>query len=375
MFKSDSITEKGSTTLKNFRRVLASAVAVSAVAGSLLSSTLLAPAAGAGTKASELAGNTPQATVKMEKKNIAQTPLWRESIAKNPDRVKEVWAHSPSMNRDVPFVVITPKDNSQPRPTYYLLNGGDGGEGRLTWLNKTDVVDFFMDKNVNVVIPMSGKFSYYTDWEQDNANLGGKQKWETFLTKELPGPMEKLLKASDKRAISGLSMTATTTLLYAEHNPGFYDAIGSFSGCAQTSEGIALQGVRMTLERGGATPEQMWGPLGTPIWRHNDALINAEKLRGTKMYISNASGLAGQWDLWSSPWIEGNSAAVGVNVVEGGVIEGVTNTCTHDLKAKLDSQNIPAEWNLRPVGTHSWGYWQDDLHNSWGSTIAPALGL
>jgi len=227
--------------------------------------------------------------------------MWREKVAEHPDRVKEMWAHSPSMDRDVPLFVITAKDNSQPRPTIYLLNGADGGEGKANWVMQTDVVDFYMDKNVNVVIPMSGQFSYYTDWEQENANLGGKQKWETFLTKELPGPLEKTLKASDKRAIVGMSMTGTTSLLYAEHYPGFYDAVGAFSGCAQTSEGLPLQYVRVTLDRGQAVPEQMWGPLGTEKWAYNDALINAEKLRGTPLYVSNASGLAGQSDLWSSP--------------------------------------------------------------------------
>ena len=159
-----------------------------------------------------------------------------------------------------------------------------------------------MDKNVNVVIPMAGKFSYYTRLgSRTLRHWAASRPGETFLTKELPGPLEKTLKASDKRAIAGMSMTATTSLLYAEHHPGFYDAAGSFSGCAQTSEGLPLHYIRMTLDRAPATPEQMWGPLGTEKWAYNDALINAEKLRGTPLYVSNASGLAGQSDLWSSP--------------------------------------------------------------------------
>ena len=169
-------------------------------------------------------------------------------------------------------------------------------------------------------------------------------------------------------------MTATTSLLYAEHHPGFYDAAGSFSGCAQTSEGLPLQYIRMTLDRAPATPEQMWGPLGTEKWAYNDALINAEKLRGTPLYVSNASGLAGQADLWSSPRTGGNSANVGVYVVEGGAIEAATNACTHDLKARLDAAGIGADWNFRPTGTHSWNYWQEDLRGSW-ETFARAFGM
>ena len=231
-----------------------------------------------------------------------------------------------------------------------------------------------MDKNVNVVIPMAGKFSYYTDWEQDVEALGGKQTWETFLTKELPGPLEKTLKASNQRAIAGMSMTATTSLLYAEHHPGFYDAVGSFSGCAQTSEGPALEYVRTVLSRGKATPEEMWGPVGTETWAYNDALINAEKLRGTPMYVSNGSGVAGQSDMVSSPHMHGDPVFAAGTVIIGGAIEGATNLCTHDLKARLDAAGIGADWNFHPTGTHSWGYWQDDLRGSW-PTFARAFGM
>ena len=60
--------------------------------------------------------------------------------------------------------------------------------------------------------------------------------------------------------------------------------------------------------------------------------------------------------------------------VEGGIIEATTNVCTHNLKAKLDKLGIPADWNLRPTGTHSWNYWIDDLDNSW-PTFARALDV
>ena len=50
-----------------------------------------------------------------------------------------------------------------------------------------DMVDFYTSKDVNVVIPQAGAFSYYTDWvsSPNSGYLKGPQKWETFLTKEL----------------------------------------------------------------------------------------------------------------------------------------------------------------------------------------------
>ena len=299
-------------------------------------------------------------------------------------RVSVYQAKSPSMNnRSVPLVVIHAKDPN--RPTLYVLNGGDGGEGSANWIMQTPMIDFYKEKNVNVVVPMEGKFSYYSDWVNDKKNLGGKQMWETFLTKELPPVIEKELQANDKRAITGMSMSATTVLLYAQHHPGFYDAIGSFSGCAQTTKDMGLIAINLTLDRASSNVNEMWGngeafqpgfadaPIDNYL-QYNDALINAEKLRGQTMYISNASGLSGRWDYWSSPRTKGNSAAMAEVEVVGGVIEGATNYCTHQLKAKLDKAGIPAEWNFRPTGTHQWGYWEDDMHLSW-PTLAKGMGI
>ena len=69
------------------------------------------------------------------------------------------------------------------------------------------------------------------------------------------------------------------------------------------------------------------------------------------------------------------SASAMVLQVEGGVIEGAINTCNHDLKAKLNSLNIPAHYEFRNVGTHSWPDWRKDLENSWYKTIKPAFGM
>lgn len=349
--------------MKNFRRIAACVAATA---------TLLAgaPAAVAGTPVAEVAAGVTPANI--HEGPMGDTiPKWRATVDAHP-RAEEMWAYSAAMDRWVPLVVI--RATSPNRPTVYALNGGDGGEGRANWVMQTDILDFYADKDVNVIIPMEGKFSYYTDWQQEAPNLGGKQMWETFMTKELPAGIEPHLNANSQRAIFGMSMTATTTLLYAQHQPGFYDAIGSFSGCAQTSQGVGLTAIDLTLQRGGVTKEQMWGPLGTGTWHYNDALINASKLRGTAMYISNASGLAGENDLWSSPRVKGNSANVAVLTVEGGIIEAATNKCTHDLKAKLDAEGIGADWAFRPVGTHSWSYWQEDLRGSW-ETFRVAFGI
>ncbi|WOH94282.1 alpha/beta hydrolase family protein [Corynebacterium urealyticum] len=278
-------------------------------------------------------------------------------------------ATSPAMGGlEIPLVVIGPKGKKLREtaglPTLYMLNGADGGEGRANWINQSDIIDFYgKNLNANIVIPMSGAFSYYTDWVNKYNKAGYKPMWETFLTKELPQTIEKELKANGKRAIAGMSMSATSSLNLAAHNQDFYDSVGSFSGCASTTKGLAPAFIGITLARGGTNVNEMWNGAHSPAARHNDALINAKKLVGQpNLYVSNASGLVGKHDVLSSERVRGDLSAATTVAVEGGVIEAATNNCTHDLDVKLRSLGKKdATFNFRNTGTHQWGYWQDDL--------------
>ena len=352
---------------------------------------------------------------------------WRSFIANynkaGYDNVREISAYSEAMNRYVPLVLIQPLDREKRvnAPTLYLLNGADGGEGRANWLAQTDIIEYYggnegkrpdQKKSVqqgykemtspgigaNVVIPMAGAFSYYSDWENQNTALQGvgkggapagkKQAWETFMTKELPAAIEAFQVgdpekededgnvvaparapyniANSNKAIAGMSMTGTTSLLYAQHNEGMYKAVGSFSGCAATTSPLGSTFVNITLNRGGSSMNQMWGGTNTATARDNDALLNAGKLKGQEnIYVSNGSGLAGKHDLPTSKRVNGNLSASGTVIVEGGVIEAATNGCTHDLKNRTDALGIPVTYNFRPQGTHQWGYWQDDTRDFW----------
>ena len=285
--------------------------------------------------------------------------------------VRFATATSPAMGGlEIPLVVIGPEgkklDETAGLPTLYMLNGADGGEGRANWINQSDIVEYYgKNLNANVVIPMSGAFSYYTDWVNKYSKVGYKPMWETFLTKELPQTIEEALKANGKRAIAGMSMSATSSLNLAAHNPGFYDSVGSFSGCASTTQGLAPTFIDITLSRGNTSIDEMWGGANSETARYNDALLNADKLvNQPNLYVSNASGLVGEHDVLGSERINGNVPNALTIAVEGGVIEAATNGCTHDLDVKLRSLGKKdATFNFRNTGTHQWGYWQDDLHD------------
>ncbi|MCJ0906142.1 alpha/beta hydrolase family protein [Rhodococcus sp. ARC_M6] len=294
------------------------------------------------------------------------------AVAENA-RTLTITVHSDAMNRDISLEVILPADTSSPRPTLYLLNGAGGGEDNATWEARTDVLSFFADKNVNVVTPMEGAFSYYTDWQKDDPVLG-RNKWQTFLTQELPPAIDARFGTTGVNAIAAISMTATSVLNLAIAAPGLYLSVGAYSGCAETSTQPGQDYVRLVVgARGGADPTNMWGPFDGPGWRENDPVVNAEKLRGTDLYVSSGTGLPGPYENLAGPGIDGNVGTLASQVAIGGVIEAAVDGCTHTLADRLNSLGIPATFDFRPTGTHSWGYWQDDLHNSW-TMIARSIG-
>ncbi|TXG92921.1 esterase family protein [Rhodococcus rhodnii] len=290
------------------------------------------------------------------------------------ERQLDITVYSAAMDREIPLRVLTPADTSEPRPTLYLLNGAGGGEDAATWDAQTDVVEFFADKNVNVVTPTAGAFSYYSDWEQDDPVLG-RNKWTTFLTQELPPIIDETFGTTGVNSIAGISMAGSSVLSLAQAAPDLYRSVGAYSGCAQTATQPGRMYVDLVVEgRGGADSENMWGPKGGPGWIANDPTANAEKLRGLEIYVSSGTGIPGPYDALSAPGIDGDTDEFTSRMIMGTVIEAAVNQCTHTLAGRLGELGIPATFDFQPIGTHSWPYWQDQLHKSWPILAGP-LGV
>ncbi|WP_378740754.1 alpha/beta hydrolase [Nocardia brasiliensis] len=269
--------------------------------------------------------------------------------------------YSALMRKPVAVKVLRAPDDSIPAPTLYLLNGADGGADR-NWADATDVAEFFADKQVNVVIPFGGEGSYFTDWRTDDPALG-RQRWATFLTRELPPIIDATLKTTGANAIAGISMAGTAVFQLALTAPGVYRAIGSYSGCVRTSDvrGQAVVNAVVASQQG--NPANMWGPPSDPAWAANDPYLHAEKLRGTAIYVASGSGRPGPLD--TPEGVRGDLLQLTYQLLFGAPLEAIANVCTRQLRDRLRELNIPATVDLRATGTHSWGYWQQDLHNSW----------
>ncbi|NMN99428.1 alpha/beta hydrolase [Antrihabitans stalactiti] len=297
-----------------------------------------------------------------------------EKVRAVDDQHLYVFVHSASMDKTVPVQVQRPDDTSAPRPVLYLLNGAGGGEDLASWTLKTDALQFLADKKVNVVTPIGGSWSYYADWKHPDPVLG-VNKWKTFLTEELPPIIDAGLGTNGKNSIAGISTSGTTVLALSEAAPGLYQSAASYSGCAEISDPVHQQLVKVTVETWGhGNTLNMYGPLDDPAWAANDPYVHADKLRGVALYISNGNGIPGRYDYPGEPRALPGLDGIAQQIAIGGVIEAATNICAHKLAEKLGGLGIPAQFKFRDSGTHSWGYWQDDLKDSWPVISAP-LGI
>ncbi|WP_280444450.1 alpha/beta hydrolase [Nocardia brasiliensis] len=288
-------------------------------------------------------------------------------------RLWHLKVYSAAMDTEIAVDVQRPANESVPAPNLYMLNGLDGGEGTASWQAQTKALEWLADKPVNVIQPIGGRASYYTDWRQRDPVLG-LNKWRTFFTEELPPLLDKALQSTGRNALTGLSTSGTSVLQLAEAKPGLWKAVAAYSGCAQMADPAGRQFVKFAVETwSGGSTDNMYGPADSPLWAANDPVLNAEKLRGTLLYISSGSGIPVLEDvnyyLGKAPGPTG-----AVNLGLGVIIEAAVNGCTANLKNRLDSLQIPATYQFNPVGTHYWPYWEEALHNSW-PLLAEGMGL
>lgn len=282
------------------------------------------------------------------------------------DRWDKVSVFSPSMNKVVVNDVFkAPRSGA---PTFYLLPGIDGGDnldpgasfapGTKSWFGFTDLQGFFGNKNVNVVSPLGGAFSWYTNWVND-----GSKQYQTYMTQELPPLINAQYKTNGRNAVAGLSSTGGTAVDYAIQAPGLYRAVGSYSGFLTPSSGA--QNVALTLSGGGANADDMWGPQGGPLWVAHDPTVNVAKLKGTAVFVTASAG--GQGDVDKLP--------PGTNNFAGGFIEGIVNDSTKQFADAAAAAGVPIKYVVRPQGSHSWGLFESEMQESWNTTIGPALGV
>jgi S-formylglutathione hydrolase FrmB len=263
-------------------------------------------------------------------------------------RVRDITVRSPAVGADVPVRLILPAGfDSEPArrfPVLYLLHGCC--DTYQSWTRSSDVERLVADAGVLVVLPDGGAVGFYSDW------LSGP-KWETFHVDELWQLLQRQYRASGVRAVAGLSMGGLGALDYAARHAGSFRAAASFSGVVHTrlSNGESDAYSRLVRDNGGE-PGALWGdPINNAdVWAAHNPYDLAAKLRGVRLFISAGDGRPGPLD----------PAGTGVDGVEQSI---------HDenvaLADRLRELGIPARADLYGPGTHTWPYWERELHRAW----------
>jgi diacylglycerol O-acyltransferase / trehalose O-mycolyltransferase len=272
--------------------------------------------------------------------------------------------HSPSNNKDIPVRLLVPGDWSPTAtrtwPVLYMLHGGN--DDYTSWTRETDIEELSAPDGVLIVMPDAGRDGTYSDW----FTLGGPgaAKWETFHLVELWNLLRGSFRAGPVRGVGGLSSGGLGAMMYATRHPGMFAVAAAYSPPLNLFN-PAIQGiVAQTLSGNGDNPDAIWGPLPAQQanWAAHDPITNAANLRGTAVFMSSGlSGVPGPLDPNNQPAIvQFGEAIVGADV--------------QTMAGTLIGDGIRSTVHQYVFGTHSWPYWQRELHRSWPQLMT-ALGV
>ncbi|MEV0838547.1 alpha/beta hydrolase family protein [Actinocatenispora sera] len=268
------------------------------------------------------------------------------------DRQLDLTISSPALGTTAPVRLLTPDGWSAAShrhwPTLWLLHGCCGDY--TSWTALTDVASIPELRHVLVVMPEAGVTGWYSNWWNNGA--GGTPAWETFHLREVRQIVERGYGASSDRVIAGLSMGGFGALSYAGRHPGMFRAAASYSGVVDPlySPGGPENVLQISAGQG-ADPLALWGdPVAQrDIWAAHDPYYLANALRRIPVFLSSGDGTAGPYDK------PGATSAY----------ETLFDAENHHLAARLTALHARhLVTDFYGPGTHSWPYWQRELHRS-----------
>lgn len=267
----------------------------------------------------------------------------------------DVW--SPAMGRNI-TVQIQPAARGG-NAALYMLDGLRATERNNAWLVDTNAARTYNNSNITLVMPVGGAGSFYADWAgpatYDLSNPVDYQ-WETFLTSELPGYLERQFGvARHNNSILGLSMGGTAALNIASKHPGQFRQVLSFSGYPTTTLPGAQTLIRAAmLDAGGFNVNAMYGTMFNPNRFANDPFLNTQGLRGKSVYVSAASGLPSRADANIRP----------EHQMSGMALEMVSNLSTRLYAGKARAEGIKVREDYPATGLHNWNQFSYQMNKT-----------
>ncbi len=285
---------------------------------------------------------------------------WDPSIAWYVQRC-EVWSPASGKNITVQIQAAARGGNAG----LYLLDGLRATDRANAWTVDVNAPERYVDNNITLVMPVGGAGSFYADWQGDSATYdlegGPNYMWETFLTSELPGYLERNFGvARDNNSIIGLSMGGTAALNIAAKHPNMFRQALSYSGYLTPSAPGMQNMIRLALlDAGGYNINEMYGSVLNPRRYENDPFHNMEGLRGMDVYISAASG---QWGPEDDHYPANLKAS-------GTPLEVLALATTRAFHAKADVIGLPVTADYPATGIHNWTQFGSQLDKTRGRVL------
>ncbi|MFA3843441.1 alpha/beta hydrolase [Streptomyces aureus] len=269
------------------------------------------------------------------------------------DRMRDLTIRSPAMGISIPVRVILPASwAKKPKATFpvlYMLHGGD--DNYTSWTRETDVEALAKNSDVLIVMPDAGKAGYYSDW------FAGAPRWETFHCDELVRLMEKKYRAGPSRAIVGLSMGGFGALNYAAHHRGMFRYVASMSSYVDLNDPAVRLELSLGTAREGIDIKEVWGdPVkNAGVWRAHNPAAMPRSFRGMHVHLSAGSSQPGPSDMGRPPGV----------LLASVLGEAPLSKQIKRFARSLRSAGVDVTTHVYTPGTHSWPYWQDELHSIW----------
>ncbi|GAB2851887.1 alpha/beta hydrolase family protein [Streptomyces deserti] len=269
-------------------------------------------------------------------------------------RTLDVSVPSAALGRSAPVRLILPAGfDRQPGRTYpvlYLLHGAH--DDYTSWTRETDIEAFTEGRDLIVAMPDAGPTGIPSVWR-------GGPDYETFQLEEVPALLAREYRASGARAVAGVSTGGYGAMAHAARHPGAFTAAASYSGILDTTAPGVPTIVNAIVARESLPAGSLWGHplLNFLTWREFNPRARAEGLRGTALYVSQGSGLAG-----------------GSGDLLPEALESALWPSAHAFTDALARLRTPVTTHFYPGGGHDWSYWKREFTASW-PVLARALGV
>ncbi|MEI6948885.1 alpha/beta hydrolase family protein [Paraflavisolibacter sp. H34] len=233
-------------------------------------------------------------------------------------RVDTVSTYSPSMQKQIKAVVVTP-DNYKTMgelPVVYLLHGFGGNYS--DWIAKASRFQKAADQYGLIIVCPDGNNSWYWDSPVDPS-----YKYETYVSLELVKWVDgnyRTIRNRSGRAITGLSMGGHGALYLAFRHQDVFGAAGSMSG------GVDIRPFPRYWEMEKRLGSYAQNPA---LWEQHTVINMLHLLTPQSLSL----------------------------IIDCGT-EDFFYTVNQNLHEKLQERNIPHDYITRP-GAHNWPYWNN----------------